>query len=113
MSIASDNNSTQMCSFTGAPELPPCPTTPEPINEEIKPKKNKMNNKEKIIHFIKRQMNDNAIELMIDILEENERLRKELERNRMLLINENRMNEEIRNGVLKERVNLLYAIQWE
>ncbi|EDR28862.1 hypothetical protein EDI_262390 [Entamoeba dispar SAW760] len=58
--------------------------------------------------FIKRQMNDDPIDVMMDIIEENKRLRKELERIRLLLINENRMNEELRNGVLNERVNLLY-----
>ena len=113
MSIVSDTNSTQMCSFSGAPELPPCPDITETPKEETKAKKNKTNNKEKMNQFIKRQMNDDPIDVMMDIIEENKRLRKELERIRLLLINENRMNEELRNGVLNERVNLLYDIHWQ
>ncbi|EDR29521.1 hypothetical protein EDI_142110 [Entamoeba dispar SAW760] len=103
MSIVSDTNITQMCSFSGTPELPPCPDITETPKEEIKAKKNKTNNKEKMNQFIKRQMNDDPIDVMMDIIEENKRLRKELERIGLLLINENRMNEKLRNGVLNER----------
>ncbi|EDR24598.1 hypothetical protein EDI_175970 [Entamoeba dispar SAW760] len=84
MSIVSDTNSTQMCSFSGAPELPPCPDITETPKEETKAKKNKTNNKEKMNQFIKRQMNDDPIDVMMDIIEENKRLRKELERIRLM-----------------------------
>ncbi|EDR23099.1 hypothetical protein EDI_235830 [Entamoeba dispar SAW760] len=88
-------------------QLPQCPNTPEiKIVEDSKPKKAKITPREKLVGFIKRQMKDDPMILMDDIIEENGRLRKELEKIRIALTQETKYNEELRNGILKERLNL-------
>ncbi|BFU26466.1 hypothetical protein, conserved [Entamoeba histolytica] len=57
--------------------------------------------------YIKRQLNDNLNDLMEDIISENKRLRKEIEKIRNMYNQEMKTNEEIRNGLLEQRLEFM------
>ncbi|EAL47435.1 hypothetical protein CL6EHI_145450 [Entamoeba histolytica] len=77
-----------------------------PTIEEAAPKKTR-NQKDKMNQYIKRQLNDNLNDLMEDIISENKRLRKEIEKIRNMYNQEMKTNEEIRNGLLEQRLEFM------
>ncbi|EDR25035.1 hypothetical protein EDI_010870 [Entamoeba dispar SAW760] len=85
-------------------EMPQAMIRPSnPLIEQAAPKKTR-NQKDKMNQYIKRQVIDNPNDIMEDIISENKRLRKELEKIRNLYIQEMKTNEEIRNGLLEQRL---------
>ncbi|EAL43411.1 hypothetical protein KM1_323880 [Entamoeba histolytica HM-3:IMSS] len=87
-------------------ELPPVLIrATNPTIEEAAPKKTR-NQKDKMNQYIKRQLNDNLNDLMEDIISENKRLRKEIEKIRNMYNQEMKTNEEIRNGLLEQRLEV-------
>ena len=69
--------------------------------EKKKPKRESM--KDRQTNYIRRCGRNEAQDIYSDIIEENTKLRKELEKARQLITNLQREGEELRNGLLQDR----------